>query len=101
MPRWVLPLLILIGLYVLSVGPMVAHYSRETGGQMMVPSWLRSYGTPYRWAYNNSPQPLKDISDGYFEWCKGMREQVPSGSNLLTPQQAAPLQPPPILPIAP
>jgi hypothetical protein len=71
MPRWVLPLLILLGLYVLSVNPFVAYFSRGSGASLMVPTWLRTYGAAYLWAYDNSPKQVQNLSDGYLRWCVG------------------------------
>lgn len=103
MPRWVLPVLILIGLYVLSVNPLVAYFSRGSGGQIMVPTWLRSYGSPYLWAYENSPKPLQNISDSYFQWCRGYLAQAEEDIKDMGRSSSGgiPLKPPPILPIAP
>jgi hypothetical protein len=89
MPKWVLPLLILIGLYVLSVGPMVTYFSRTSGKVTMVPSWLRSYGGPYLWLYAQAPEPVQNISDGYFRWCKGMLAKAQEDAGK-TPDQPRP-----------
>ena len=95
MSKWVLLLLVLLGLYVLSMGPLVGHYSHKSGKTVMVPPWLRSYGGPYLWAYANAPKPVQELSDSYFRWCKdklaNSEKQIES---LKT--KGAPNQPPPI-----
>ena len=90
MPKWVLPLLILIGLYVLSVGPLVTYFSREHAGSKMVPAWLRTYGGPYLWVYSRSPQPMQDISDGYFKWCEGLIARSEEQVDMMKKQAAPP-----------
>jgi hypothetical protein len=92
MPKWVLPLLILIGLYVLSVGPLVTYFSKSTGGKKMVPNWVRNYGEPYLWLYGRSPEPIQNISDGYFHWCEGMLLKSEEGIDTMK-EQAAPRPP--------
>lgn len=83
MPKWVLPLLVLLGLYLLSVGPLVTYTSRENGRGTMVPAWVRSYGSPYLWLYEQSPKELRNISDGYFRWCAGMLTKAEKEAELM------------------
>lgn len=95
MSKWVLLLLVLIGLYALSMGPLVGHYSHKSGKKVMVPTWLRNYGGPYLWAYANSPKPVQELSDSYFRWCKDkLAKSEGQLENLKT--QGAPNKPPPI-----
>ena len=86
MPRWFLPIVILISLYVLSVGPLVTYFSKHSKGATMVPTWLRSYGSPYLWVYGQSPKPVQEISDGYFRWCKDMLAKSAEEAELMKKQ---------------
>ena len=97
MPKWVLPLLILIGLYVVSVGPLVTYFSKENDGSKMVPAWLRKYGEPYLWLYNQSPEPVQKISDGYFHWCENLMAKSEEQIDIMK-DQAAPHGPLPVGP---
>jgi hypothetical protein len=94
MPRWVLPVLVLLGLYILSVNPLVAYFSRGSGGELMVPTWLRSYGSLYLWAYDSSPKQVQDVSDAYLRLCKSWLDRSQDEiENIKGPG------PPPLLPI--
>jgi hypothetical protein len=94
MPKWVLPVLVLLGLYILSVNPLVAYFSRGTGKNLMVPTWLRTYGGAYLWAYDSSPKQLQEISDAYLRWCSRFLAESQEKVEKMTDPG-----PPPLLPI--
>ena len=61
---WAVTAVIVLLLYMLSVGPVLIHYHRLS---MEPPMWVQTFYTPAQWASAHC-RPLSDLYQMWFEW---------------------------------